>query len=306
MIKVKKLTQIFAAVLLIFVVTAGSTQVQAQIKISHELGTAVVPKNPQTVVVFDYAILDTLDNMGVKVVGLPKSSIPAYLAHYNGREYVDVGTLFEPNFEKVYELRPDLILIGGRQASVYPELARIAPTVYLTIDTADYLGSFAHNLRILGEIFDQKEFVEAELAKIEQEFAAIQAEAANLGANGLLIMANDGALSAFGPNSRFGVIHKEFGFPPADPNIEIANHGQNVSFEYLARINPDFLFVVDRAATVGGSISAEQVLDNEIVRSLNAYKSDRIIYLTSQVWYAASGGLTGTKIMIEDINQIFK
>ena len=59
MIKVKKLTQIFAAVLLIFVVTAGSAQVQAQIKISHELGTAVVPKNPQTVVVFDYAILDT-------------------------------------------------------------------------------------------------------------------------------------------------------------------------------------------------------------------------------------------------------
>ena len=127
-----------------------------------------MPKNPQTVVVFDYAILDTLDNMGVKVVGLPKSSIPAYLAHYNGREYVDVGTLFEPNFEKVYELRPDLILIGGRQASVYPELARIAPTVYLTIDTADYLGSFAHNLRILGKFSIKKSLLKRNLPKLNK------------------------------------------------------------------------------------------------------------------------------------------
>lgn len=288
------------------VLAAASSPVLAKVEVKHELGTAVVTKNPQTVVVFDYAALDSLDNMGIEITGLPKASIPEYLSKFNDKKYVDVGTLFEPNFEKIYELRPDVIFISTRQAEVYPELARIAPTVYLTIDTSDFLGSFAANLRILGEIFEQTEFIEAEIAGIEEEFAAVNAKIQELGAKGLLIMANDGALSAYGPNSRFGVLHKEFGFPPADPNIEVANHGQNISFEYLARINPDYLFVIDRAATVGGSISAQQVLNNDIVKSLNAYKSDRIIYLTSQVWYVASGGLTGTKIMIEDIKQVFK
>ena len=61
--------------------------------------------------------------------------------------------------------------------------------------------------------------------------------------------------------------------------------------------------VIDRGATVGGSISAQQVMDNVLVRSTDAYKKNRIIYLTSQVWYVASGGLEGTKTMIEDIEK---
>ena len=114
-------------------------------------------------------------------------------------------------------------------------------------------------------------------------------------------MANDGALSAYGPGSRFGVVHQEMGFPPADPKIEVATHGQNIAFEYLISVDPDYLLVIDRAATVGGSISAKQVLDNPLVRMTSAYKNDRILYLNSQVWYVASGGLTATKLMLADI-----
>src|SRR5690554_903124 len=108
------------------------------VTIPHELGEATIEKKPQRVLVFDYGILDSLNQMDVEIIGLPKSNIPDYLSKYNDTKYEDIGTLFEPNFEKIYELQPDLILISERQREVYDELAEIAPTVYLAIDTEDY------------------------------------------------------------------------------------------------------------------------------------------------------------------------
>jgi iron complex transport system substrate-binding protein len=302
----KKAFSITVVILMVLAASFSAFAQQDTITVVHELGEVEVAKNPQTVVVFDYGLLDTVDSFGVKVAGVVKSSLPSYLEKFRADQYVDIGTLFEPNFERIYELQPDLILISARQAEVFEELNRIAPTVYLTIDTSDYWGSFSSNLRLLGEIFDRSELVEAELRGIKEAMDVINAQAAELGASALILMANDGALSAYGPGSRFGVIHKEFGFPAADSNIEVVNHGQNVSFEYLVQVNPDLIFVIDRAATVGGSISAQQVMDNPLVRMLNAHRNDNIYYLTSQVWYTASGGLVGTKIMVEDLEAVFQ
>lgn len=301
----KKTMSILIVLLFVFA-SNPSALAQESINIIHELGEVQVTKNPQTVVVFDYGMLDVMENFGVEVAGVVKSSLPEYLSAYRDDKYVDIGTLFEPNFERIYELQPDVILISGRQANVFSELNKIAPTVYLTIDQEDYWGSFTKNLRLLGEIFDQSEFVEEELASIKESMDAINNQVADLGLNALIIMANDGALSVYGPGSRFGVIHKEFGFPAADENIEVVNHGQNVSFEYLVQVNPDVMLVIDRAATVGGSISARQVMDNALVKMMDAYRNDNIYYLNSQVWYTATGGLTGTKLMVEDMEMVFQ
>ena len=46
------------------------------ITITHSLGQAVVEKNPERIIVFDYGILDTLDRMDVEIWGLPKGNIP--------------------------------------------------------------------------------------------------------------------------------------------------------------------------------------------------------------------------------------
>lgn len=301
----KKTMSILIVLLFVFA-SNPSALAQESINIIHELGEVQVTKNPQTVVVFDYGMLDVMENFGVEVAGVVKSSLPEYLSAYRDDKYVDIGTLFEPNFERIYELQPDVILISGRQANVFSELNKIAPTVYLTIDQEDYWGSFTKNLRLLGEIFDQSEFVEEELASIKESMDAINNQVSELGLNALIIMANDGALSVYGPGSRFGVIHKEFGFPAADENIEVVNHGQNVSFEYLVQVNPDVMLVIDRAASVGGSISARQVLDNALVKMMDAHRNDQIYYLNSQIWYTATGGLTGTKLMVEDIEMVFQ
>ncbi|WP_090554007.1 siderophore ABC transporter substrate-binding protein [Natronincola ferrireducens] len=271
------------------------------ISITHELGEVAVKKNPGRVIVFDYATLDSLNQMDIEIIGLPKSNIPSYLNKYNDEKYQDVGTLFEPNFEKIYELQPDLILIAGRQRELYDDLSEIAPTVFLAIDNQDYINSFTSNLTILGEIFDKADFVKDEINKIETQIKEVSTQVEETNKNALIVMANDGALSVYGNNSRFNLIHKEFGFPAADENIEVSNHGQSISFEYILEVNPDIIFVIDRAAVTGGSNVAESVLDNDIVKMTNAYKNNAINYLSAHVWYVASGGIEGTKIMIEEI-----
>lgn len=305
--KNKSLLLILLAIAVLSLTACGSMQKvsgtgENTITITHALGEAVLEKNPERVIVFDYGTLDTIDKMGIEIIGLPKSNIPTVLQKFNDDKYEDVGTLFEPNFEKIYELQPDVIFISGRQAEVYDELAKIAPTVYLELDGSDYMSSVTKNATLLGEIFEKEDFIKEELDKINKAIEELNKKVTESGKNALVVMANDGSISAYGEGSRFGIIHKEFGFIPVDKDIEVSKHGQSITFEYILEKNPDYIFVIDRAATTGGSISAQQIFDNDIIKQTDAYKNGNIVYLSSQVWYAASGGLTGTMTMIEDVS----
>lgn len=282
--------------------TVDKEQVENQtINIKHQLGEVSLDKTPNKVVVFDYGILDALDKIGQDIVGLPKKTVPQYLDKYKGDDYVDVGTLKEPNFEKIYELNPDLIIISGRQAELYDEFKKIAPTVYLTIEQEDYIGSLKNNMEVLGEIFDKKKELEKEVENIEDAIESLNEKAKSMDKNALFIMANDGNISAFGSGSRFGMLHKEFGVKAVDENIDSSQHGQKISFEYIVEKDPDYIYVMDRVAVTGGDISAKQVMDNDLIKSTKAYKNNNIIYLDAHVWYVSSGGITSTMKMIEEI-----
>ena len=55
-------------------------------------------------------------------------------------------------------------------------------------------------------------------------------------------------MSAYGPNSRFGLVHDVLGYKAVDEKIDVSTHGQNITFEYIVEKNPDVLFVIDRDA----------------------------------------------------------
>lgn len=276
-------------------------EIPTTITIKHELDEVTVNKNPKKVIVFDYGILDVLDNVDEDIIGLPKKSVPPYLDKYRSDDYVDVGTLQEPNFETIYELKPDLIIISARQASLYDEFKKIAPTLYLNIDGGDYINSFKYNMDALGKIFDKEELMAEKVAEIEATIKDLNDIAKSNGKTGLFVMANDGNLSAFGAGSRFGVLHNEFGVTPVDESIAPSTHGDKISFEYIVEKDPDYLYVMDRAVIAGGDTSAQQVMDNELIKTTRAYKNDNIIYLDSYIWYVSSGGLTGTIRMVDEI-----
>ena len=277
-----------------------------EIVLSHELGEIVLSEKPQRVVVFDFGILDAIDTIGEEIVGLPKQGLPPYLEKYSGDEYTDVGSLKEPNFEVLYELNPDLIIISGRQLDLYDQLSDIAPTLYLTIDGGKYMEDFKHNMEVIGQIYDKENILLEEVEAIEGEIEELKQIASNSSKKALFIMANDGNLSAYGTGSRFGMIHNEFGLEAADPNIDSSTHGQKVTFEYIVEQDADYIFVMDRAVIAGGETSAMQVMENQLIESTKAYENDNIIYLDPFTWYVSSGGLTGTQNMIDEISAALK
>lgn len=275
-----------------------------KIKITHQLGETEVPKNPSRVIVFDYGIADALNTLDVEIIGLPKSNLPSLLSKYEDGKYENVGSLKEPDMEKVYELKPDLIIMSGRLESYYEELNKIAPTIYLGVDNTDYLGSFKKNMETLGQIFDKEKEVKAQVAKVEEAIGKVNEKAE--GVNALIALANDNAFSVYGEGSRFGIIHKEFGIEAVDKTIESSTHGQKASFEYILDKNPDYLFVIDRAAVTGGNTSAKEMFDNEIIKKTDAYKNGNIVYLDADVWYTISGGIESTQKMVEEVLEALK
>ena len=183
----------------IFTLLGNDKREVGDLEITHELGTTFVKKNPEKVIVFDYGVLDTLDKIGVDVIGLPKSStIPDYLSKYSDNKYVNVGSLQEPLFEDIFDLNPDLIIISARQRALYDQFKEVGPTIFLTIDNTDYLTSFKNNLSIIGSIFDKEEEINTEVNAIETKISSLYSKATNSVSEALIVLLDSGALNAFG------------------------------------------------------------------------------------------------------------
>lgn len=290
----------------IVALSLGASAQAEEITIKHVQGEAAVPVKPAKVISFDLATLDNLDRLGVEAVGLPTAKLPAYLSKYSADNFTKVGTLFEPDYEAVNAAEPDLIVVGGRSAPKLPELAKIAPTIDLTVNTNNFIGDVKANVETLGRIFDKQDAAKDEITKLDASIAALKEKAAGKG-KGLLIMTSGGKMSAYGPGSRFGMLHNEFGVEAADADLSIGSHGQPISAEYVLEKNPDWLLVIDRDAAVGGKegSAASQVLDNDLVSQTTAWKKNQVIYLDPLNWYLVGGGLTALHQTIDQLTQAF-
>lgn len=271
-----------------------------KITINHVMGTTEVPKNPTRVIVFDYGIVEMLDTVGVEVIGLPKDSLPKFLEKFKDEKYVNVGGLKDPNLEKIYELKPDLIIVAGRQEPFYDQLSKIAPTVGLTTTGDDYLDTLKVNVKMMGEIFSKQVELNKELATLETNLKEVKDKVESQNLNALVVLSNNGKLSAYGLKSRFAIIHDHFGFKTVE-DIAASTHGSKVNFEYLLEKNPNYIFVVDRNAVNGGEVSANKAFDNDIVKATDAYKNGNIIFLDAETWYTATGGIKTTQKMIDEV-----
>jgi iron complex transport system substrate-binding protein len=293
--------RVVAAVLaltLVGVAMPGEAQAQA-ITIEHVRGKTILPAVPKTVVVFDLASLDVLDALGIPVAAVPLGPKPAYLAKYQDAKVAKAGTLWEPDYEAVNALNPDLVIVGMRSGPKYDAVAKIAPTIDMTVDAADLIGSAKRHALTLARIFGKETEAATRIARLDAAVEAVSARAGTAG-TALVVLTTGGRVSAFGSGSRFGVIHDTFGFTPAAPEIKTALHGQPISFEFIRKVNPDWLFVLDRDAAIDTrGQPAKQLLDNELVRETTAWRKNQVVYLDPAPFYLVNGGLTGMQSMVE-------
>jgi iron complex transport system substrate-binding protein len=258
------------------------------VKITSYTGEVEVPLNPSKIAVFDVAALDTLAALGVTPDGVVEPIYVTYLDKAT-QDASSVGTLFEPDFEAVAALAPDLIIAGGRSSKVAPDLAKIAPTIDMTI-WEDTIGQGLERLEAYGEIFGKEAEAEALKSEFETKLLAAKTAVAGKG-NALIVMTNGPKISAYGSGGRFGWLHSSLEIPEAVEAVEKTTHGEAISFEFIRDANPDLLIVIDRQAAIGqDGENAHATLDNALVHETNAWKNGNVLYLDSSRIYIAGGG----------------
>lgn len=261
----------------------------ATIAVDTTKGKVDLAMNPSPLVVYDMTLMQDLAALDVAVDGMPSGLHLDNLHSETQPEPKAVGTVFEPDLEALNAMQPQAILVGSRMAEKYDALSSIAPTLDMTIDTANIYESSKQRLHDLGALFGKSD----QAAKLQGNIDGLIDETKVLTKDkgkGLVVMVNGNKLSAYGDKSRYGFIHTVLDIPMADDQIADARHGQPVSFEYIQKTNPDWLFVVDRSAAIGeDGAGAKAVLDNPLVAQTNAWSKNQVVYLSPDSYLAFGG-----------------
>lgn len=314
--KFKKILMPLVAASLSLTLTACSTTSSntttttdaAKIKVSTSKGEIEVVKSPKNVAVFDVAVLDLIQRYDVKV---DKLSTPTMSVNYLKdliKDKQTLGSMKEPNYEELSKLKPEVIFTAGRQADVLEELKKLGTVAHYVTDTKDFFNSVMKDNVEIAKIFGVEDKVQADKAKFEAKIKEISEKAKASGKKVLIVMTNEGKITAFGPNSRFGFIHSLFGFAAADENIQESSHGNEINYEYISKINPDIIFYVDRNSVVKSKTdaNAKTTLDNELVKATKAGQNNAIYELEAQYVYLAPNGLTSFERTMEVLEKAVK
>lgn len=287
---------------------APAWSADAAVTVKDASGEVSVPLKPKTVLVFDLAALDIIQSLGGDVQGVPNvAAVPQFLSKFTDQaRYPHVGSLFEPDYEKIKSLKPELIIAGGRMLPKVPELKKYAPVLDISVGQGNQMEQVYRNIRAIAAVYGAPEKGEAEIRQIESEIADTKAKATGKGSM-LFLMTNGGKMSVYGPGSRFDMLYSTFGASPTKDKIDVSMHGQAVSFEYLLKANPDWLLVLDRDAAIGREgVSAQKLLDNKLVHATTAWKNQQIVYLNATNWYLLSNaGPTAIKENLKQLSDAF-
>src|SRR5690606_12525208 len=112
--------------------TAPAEAAATSVTVTDSQGREVeVPTNPETVVAMDWSVIRTLSDLGVEVDAVPQAvgQLPEDLAAY--ADTTTVGTVFEPDYEAIAALDPDVVIVGSRSGTpeVVAEFEKFAPAV---------------------------------------------------------------------------------------------------------------------------------------------------------------------------------
>lgn len=280
---------------------------------NSELVDVEVPYDPQRIAILDMAALDIIDCLGLgdRIVGSASISID-YLKSYNpddsNGKIVNLGNVKTADLEKVAACEPDVIFIGGRLSKNYAELDAIAPVIFLGVDyDKGVVESTRDNAKTIASMFGKEGEVDALFDGFQPRIDALNGVVS--GHDVLLGMYNNNALGLMDTESQLNIIARELGannLGETVGEVDKATHGEEASWETIIKLNPEYMFILDRSSAIGandeGLLSAQEVIENDLIKELDVYKEGKIVYLAhANVWYTSTGGVQALDTMLADL-----
>ena len=247
--------------------------------VEHAMGTAQVPVDPQRVVVLDTGELDDALALGVKPVGAVRIDVSTDFLSYLGdqTEGVEmVGSISEPNLEKIAALQPDLILSSTvRHEALYEQLNAIAPTV-LAPDLGD---TWKENFRLYAEALGKTDEAEQLLTDFEERAAAL-GEQLGTGKTLSIVRFLPGQIRLYADKSFTGTILTDIGLGVPTAAVG-ADTFAELSPEQVTKAEADYLYV----STYGPTHDTDQakVVGGPLWKTLDAVRTDDVHQLNDDL-----------------------
>jgi ferric hydroxamate transport system substrate-binding protein len=175
---------------------------------------------PHRIVVMDFGLTEILLTLGVTPLA---TSVPDWYRRTNVEPLlpegvIDCGLLYQPNFELLEQLRPDLLVLTPAHTPLRAQLERIAPTLTLALsaDGVEPWRQIAQETRRFARLLDREPQAEAAIAAAG---ASLDAARARLAAGGkgdrrpvyVVQFIDDRHLLVFGAGSLFGDVITRLG-----------------------------------------------------------------------------------------------
>lgn len=173
--------------------------------------------------VLDWGLTEMVLSLGIVPVGVAR---PSWYRRLDGvpplpPQVVDTGLLFQPNFEVLQRLAPDLIVITAWHGMLRPMLERIAPTLTVTVfaQGVDVYTSVRDQTRHLGIVLGRETEAEGLLRQADDLIAASakQLDAAREARRPVYLIRPTDArhVMVYGPHGLFGGVLRELGLANA-------------------------------------------------------------------------------------------
>lgn len=274
--------------------------------VTHAGKPIELPSSPQKTVVLDLPLLDIMAALDIPVAAVPSGRFQGSVAQYANDSIPKVGSMFEPDLDAIRAIEPDLVIAGRRGTKAYPDVAAIAPAVNLAFDQHNLVDSVMETTRTLAMIYGRQDAAEPLLDRLAESVKALQQETVRAG-TGLLVFTSGGNMISQGPESRFGVLFNGYGVQPAMTDFP-EGKGVPLTPELLHDVNPDWIYVLDRDASLGKTATpAQQLLADAGVDRTTAGRKGQLVYLDAFNWYMLDGaGLRGMQQNVDQLLEALK
>ncbi|MED3876347.1 ABC transporter substrate-binding protein [Lysinibacillus capsici] len=187
-----------------------------------------------------------------------------------------IGEKIKPNFEKILELNPDVILGSTKfPEEVQSKLEKIAPTILVSHISTNWESNLNLLAELTGKQADAEKILSTYKADIEAAKSTLTEKLQDQKVAAIRIR---GGQAYVYPKEVFlnAVLYGELGLAVPD-EVAKAKSQEAISVEQLADMNPDYLFVqfsTDENADAPNAL--EDFKKNPIIQNITAFKNDQV------------------------------
>ncbi len=267
--------------------------------VEHAMGETEVPENPERVVVLDTGELDSAITLGVKPVGAVEATEGAgYPQYLDGTEGIEnVGTIEQPNLEKIASLEPDLILSSKlRHEQIYDQLSGIAPTVFTESTGVTWKENFDVHAEALGKTGEAERAKDEYRTRVEEFGSSVGENAPEVSV--VRFLAGDTRI--YQKASFIGTVLEEAGLP-RPPSQDVDDFAiTNASAELIPEMGGDVVFVTtygpEEESTKG------EILNDPLWQRLEAVQRGRVYEVSDDLWMLGIG-YTAANGVVDDLTE---